>query len=110
MVISARQHWEDVVAFGDEACPTGLLNTNGALCSPSSPGTSGSGSLRLPRNQFGGSDYAPQPTSSPNTISTIFTVDDYSFDSLDNVDLRFNHSPTISGLAVDTPIHDPGSG
>ncbi|XP_048136063.1 calmodulin-binding protein 60 A-like isoform X2 [Rhodamnia argentea] len=110
MVISARQHWEDVVSFGDEACPTGLLNANSALCSPSSPGTSSSGSLRLrTRNQFGGSDYAQRHTSSPNTISSFFSMDDYSFDSFDNVDLRFNQSPTISGLVVDPPIHDPGS-
>ncbi|XP_030458381.2 calmodulin-binding protein 60 A-like isoform X1 [Syzygium oleosum] len=109
MVISARQHWEDVVAFGDESCPTGLLNTNSALCSPSSPGTSSSGSLRLlTRNQIGGSDYAQRHMSSPNTFSSIFTMDDYSFDSLDDVDLRFNQSSTISGLIVDPLIHDPG--
>ncbi|KAF8037145.1 hypothetical protein BT93_B0150 [Corymbia citriodora subsp. variegata] len=111
MVKSARQHWEDVVACGDEACSTGLLNPNSALCSSSSPGTSSSGSLRLlKRNQISGSDYAQRHMSSPNTISSIFTtMDDYSFDSLDDVDLRFNQSSTISGLIVDPLIHDPGS-
>ncbi|KAK3440003.1 hypothetical protein EUGRSUZ_B00342 [Eucalyptus grandis] len=114
MVISAWQHWDDVVAFGDEPCSTGLLNPNSDLRSPSSPGTSGSGSLRhLKRNQIGGSDYAQRHMSSPNTmsssISSIFPMDDYSLDSLDDMDFRINHSPTISGLIVGRSIHDPGS-
>ncbi|KAK4776839.1 hypothetical protein SAY86_005527 [Trapa natans] len=95
LVISAFQHWEEVVCFDEESSLMGgsscVASTN--PCNTSSPKTEGSNYSRLmaASDQVGGFDYLQLSASSPDIISSIYSagdvsgLDDYAFPSIENM-------------------------
>ncbi|KAF4363693.1 hypothetical protein CsatB_017891 [Cannabis sativa] len=101
MLISAFEHWEEVVSFDDEASLTAgsALLTN-VLYTSSSPKIEGSaGSKFLASHKIGAFDYIPPSSaSSPDIMSSIYSVggtsslEDYALHTIDSMDLRFDQA------------------
>ncbi|KAG8496601.1 hypothetical protein CXB51_007744 [Gossypium anomalum] len=78
LVISALQHWEEVVSFDDEASLTSSVK-----------GEISNGTKYLASQKMGGFDYAQPSACSPDIISTIYSVgglsslDDYALHGYD---------------------------
>lgn len=104
LVISAYQHWEEVVGFEEESSLTGASSCAAStLCNASSPKTEGSNSSRfLASDRLNGFDYTQPSTSSPDIISSIYSTGDvvsgleeYSLPSIENMSLRYDHALTL---------------
>lgn len=106
LVISAYQHWEEVVGFDEESSFTGASSCAAStLCNASSPKTEGSNSSRfLASDRLTGFDYTQPSMSSPDIISSIYStgdvvsgLDEYSLPSIENMSLRYDHTLTLPG-------------
>ncbi|KAK8690510.1 hypothetical protein V6N13_074042 [Hibiscus sabdariffa] len=101
LVISAFQHWEEVISFDDEASLTGgFSNLANSPYTSSAKTEISNGTKYLASQKMGGFDYA-QPSSSPDIISTIYSVggmsglDDYALHGIENMGLR-SYDQTLS--------------
>ncbi|PKI78054.1 calmodulin-binding protein 60 A-like isoform X2 [Punica granatum] len=101
LVISAFQHWEDVVCFDEESSLAGSSScvASTTICNTSSPKTENSNSNRvMASDRVGGFDYTQPSASSPDIISSIYStgdvsgLDDYSLPSIENMALRYDQA------------------
>ncbi|KAL5544266.1 hypothetical protein UlMin_008050 [Ulmus minor] len=115
MVISAFEHWQEVECYEDEAYLTGgSTPCTKAFCSASSPGTEGStGSKFLASHKIGGFDYTQSNASSPDIISSIYSIagtsalDDYPLPSIDSIDLsRYDQALSFPSQVTSSLICD----
>nr|XP_023908495.1 calmodulin-binding protein 60 A-like isoform X2 [Quercus suber] len=100
LVISAFEHWGEVVSFDDEASIVGSSShlTN-ILYSSSSPRTESSNGCKfLASHKIAGFDYAQQSASSPDIISSIYSVggssglEDFALHGIDSMGLRYEQA------------------
>ncbi|GMY24590.1 calmodulin-binding protein 60 A isoform X5 [Fagus crenata] len=117
LVISAFKHWEDVVSFDDEASLVGSSShfTN-VLYTASSPRTeSSNGSKFLASHKIGGFDYTQQTASSPDIISSIYSVggssglEDYALHGIDRMGLRYDPALSFPAQVSNSLICDTES-
>ncbi|KAF5459855.1 hypothetical protein F2P56_019768 [Juglans regia] len=112
LVISAFEHCGEVIAFDDEAS---LVDGSSHMNTVSSPRTeSSNGSKLLASHKTSGFDFTQPSASSPDIISSIYSVgvssglDDYVLPSIDSMDLRYDHqtlnfpSQVTNSLICDT--------
>ncbi|KAF7806118.1 calmodulin-binding protein 60 A isoform X1 [Senna tora] len=100
-VISAYKQGENVASFEDEASlMDGSSHLTNALYSPSSPKTEGSSANKvLAPQKTSGFDYTQASASSPDIMSSIYSVggpsglDDYCLSNMDSIGLRYD--PTL---------------
>ena len=99
MLISAFDHWDEVVSFENEASLTGgSVHLTNVLYSSGSPRTEGSTGSKFLTGHKIGFDYAPSTASSPDIISSIYSVggtsglDDYALHTMDSMDFRYNQT------------------
>lgn len=111
--MSAFEHWEEVVSFDDEASLAGGTSQFTNVLYSSSPKTEGStGSKILASQKIGGFDYTPPGASSPDIISSIYSVgatsslEDYALHSIDNIGLRYDQTLSFSGQVTNSLICD----
>nr|XP_011464525.1 PREDICTED: uncharacterized protein LOC101299477 isoform X2 [Fragaria vesca subsp. vesca] len=118
LVLSAFEHWGEVVSFDDEASLLGGGSSNVAnvLQTSSSPrGEDFNGSKFLATQKIGGFDYTQPPASSPDIISSIYSVggtsglDDYALHNIDGMSLRYDQALTFPGQVGNSLICDPDS-
>ena len=102
-MISAFEHWGEVVSFDDEASIVGSSShlTN-ILYTSSSPRTESSNGCKfLASHKIAGFDYAQQSASSPDIISSIYSVggssgfDDYDLPNVDGMGLRYEKASSF---------------
>ncbi|XP_023908494.2 calmodulin-binding protein 60 A isoform X1 [Quercus suber] len=100
LVISAFEHWGEVVSFDDEASIVGSSShlTN-ILYSSGSPRTESSNGCKfLASHKIAGFDYAQQSASSPDIISSIYSVggssglEDFALHGIDSMGLRYEQA------------------
>ncbi|XP_031277348.1 calmodulin-binding protein 60 A isoform X1 [Pistacia vera] len=117
LVITAYKHWDEVISFEDEASLMGSSSqlTN-ALCTSSSPMTDiSSGSKTLASQKMGGYDYTQLNASSPDIISSIYSVgsvtglDDYGLHSIENMGLRYDQTLSYPSQVSNSLICDTES-
>lgn len=114
MIISAYEHWEEVVSFDDEASLIcGSSHFTNVLYSSSSPkAESSTGSKFLASQKIGGFDYTQPSASSPDIISSIYSVgaasglDDFSLHSIDSMGLRYDQTLSFSSEVTNSLICD----
>lgn len=119
MVLSAFEQWGEVVSFDDEASLLGGGSSNVAtvLQTSSSPrGDDFPGSKFMATQKIGGFDYTQPPSSSPDIISSIYSVgatsglDDYSLHNIDGIAHAFcDQTLTFPGQVANSLICDPES-
>ncbi|KAG2679005.1 hypothetical protein I3760_11G030300 [Carya illinoinensis] len=112
LVISALKHRGEVITFDDEASLVGgsseLTNVLYAVSSPRTE--SSNGSKLLASHKIGGFDYTQQSASSPDIISSIYSVggtsglDDYALPSLDGMGLRYDQALCFPGQVTNSLI------
>ena len=97
---SAFEHWGEVVSFDDEASIVGSSShlTN-ILYTSSSPRTESSNGCKfLASHKIAGFDYAQQSASSPDIISSIYSVggssglEDFALHGIDSMGLRYEQA------------------
>lgn len=114
LVIAAFEHPEEVISFEDEAS---LVDGSSQLSNipypSSSPRTENcNGNKPLSSHKMGGFDYAQPNASSPDIISSIYSVggvgglDDYALHSIENMGLRYEHSLSFPGQVSNPLICD----
>ncbi|MBA0744639.1 hypothetical protein Gogos_007254 [Gossypium gossypioides] len=116
LVISAFEHWAEVISFDDEAS---LISSCSKLakipCTNSAKTENSNGSKVLASQKMDGYDYAQTSASSPDIISTIYSVwgmcglEDYALHGIENPDLRYDQTLSYPGqvnnsLACDADI------
>lgn len=114
MLISAFEHWGEVVIFDDEFSLAGSSpNFTNVIYSSSSPKMEGStGSKFLASQRLGGFEYAQSTASSPDIISSIYSIggtsglDDYTLHAIDTMDLRYDHTLNFPGQVTNSLICD----
>ncbi|KAF5476861.1 hypothetical protein F2P56_003553 [Juglans regia] len=114
LVISAFEHRGEVITFDDEASLVGgssqLTNVLYAVNSPRTE--SSNGSKFLASHKIGGFDYTQQSASSPDIISSIYSVgstsglDDYALPSIDGMGLRYDQALSFPGQVTNSLICD----
>ncbi|XP_048330907.1 calmodulin-binding protein 60 A isoform X3 [Ziziphus jujuba] len=111
LLISALEHREDVVPFDDEGSLAGGSSQFANTLYSSSPKTeSSTGSKFLASQKIGGFDYTPPAASSPDIISSMYSVgatsslDDYALHSIDNMGLRYDQTLSFSGQVTNSLI------
>ncbi|KAJ4712268.1 Calmodulin binding protein-like [Melia azedarach] len=117
LVICAFKHWEEVVSFEDETSLTGgSSHLPNVLCTSNSPMTDVSnGSKILASHKMGGSDFTQRNASSPDIISSIYSVggisglDDYNLHSIENMGLRYEQCLSYPGQISNSLICDAES-
>lgn len=118
LVLSAFEHWGEVVSFDDEASlfGGGSSNVDNVLQTSSSPrGEDFNGSKFLATQKIGGFDYTQPPASSPDIISSIYSVggtsglDDYALHNIGGMSLRYDQALTFPGQVGNSLICDPDS-
>ncbi|TQD72546.1 hypothetical protein C1H46_041919 [Malus baccata] len=114
LVISAFQHWEEVVPFEDEASLIAAAsNFTNVLHTSSSPRSEDlEGSKFLASQKIDGFDYAQPSASSPDIISSMYSVgsssglDDYSLHNIDGLGLRYDQTLSFPGQVANSLICD----
>lgn len=114
MLISAFEHWGEVIIFDDDASLTGgSPHLTNVLYSSGSPMTeSSTGSKFLASHKIGAFEYAQSTASSPDIISSIFSVggtsglDDYALHTIDTMDLRYDQTLNFPGQVTSSLICD----
>ncbi|PON93334.1 Calmodulin-binding protein [Trema orientale] len=114
MLRTAFDHPEEVISFDDEASLTGgSAHVTNVLYSSSSPRTEGStGNKFLALHKIGGFEYAPSAASSPDIMSSIYSVgatsglDDYALHTMDSMDLRYDQTLNFPGQVTNSLICD----
>lgn len=114
LIIYAFEHWGEVVSFEDEASLTGgSSHFTNVLYSPSSPkAESSTGSKFLASQKIGGFDYTQPSASSPDIISSIYSVgatsglDDFSLHSIDSMGLRYDQTLSFASQVTNSLICD----
>lgn len=118
LVLSAFEQWGEVVSFDDEASLLGGGSSNVAtvLQTSSSPrGDDFPGSKFMATQKIGGFDYTQPPASSPDIISSIYSVgatsglDDYALHNIDGMGLRYDQTLTFPCQVTNSLICDPDS-
>lgn len=114
MVISAFEHWEDVIPYDEEASHVGgsshLTDVHYPASSPQTE--SSNGSKFLASHKIGGFDYTQQCASSPDIISTIYSVgdtsglDEYALHNIDSMGLRYDQALSFPGQVTSSLICD----
>lgn len=112
MLISAFEHWGEVIIFDDDASLTGgSPHLTNVLYSSGSPMTeSSTGSKFLASHKIGAFEYAQSTASSPDIISSIFSVggtsglDDYALHTIDTMDLRYDQTLNFPGQVTSSLI------
>lgn len=100
MVSAAFEHQDAVTEIDDEtSLHGGLLHLSNIAYTSSSPRTENSnGSKLLPLQKIGCFDYAQPSISSPDIVSSMYSVngvnglDDYSLHNIENVGLRYDQA------------------
>ncbi|XP_050221528.1 calmodulin-binding protein 60 A isoform X2 [Mercurialis annua] len=113
LVIAAFEHPDEVITFEDEAC---LVDGSSRLSNipypPNSPRTDSNGDKLLASHKIGEFDYAPPNASSPDIISSMYSVggvsglDDYALHNIENMGLRYDQSLSFPGHVPNTLICD----
>ncbi|XP_062168781.1 calmodulin-binding protein 60 A isoform X2 [Alnus glutinosa] len=114
LVISAFEHWEEVIPYDEEASLVGGSSHLTDVHYPaSSPRTeSSNGSKFLASHKIGGFDYTQQCASSPDIISTIYSVggtsglDEYALHNIDSMGLRYDQALSFPGQVTSSLICD----
>ncbi|KAM1737216.1 hypothetical protein ACFX12_015474 [Malus domestica] len=114
LVISAFEHWEEVVPFEDEASLIAASsNFTNVLHTSSSPRAEDlGGSKFLASQKIGGFDYAQPSASSPDIIPSIYSVgstsglDDYALHNIDSFGLRYDQTLSFPGQVTNSMIFD----
>ncbi|KAJ7945914.1 Calmodulin binding protein-like [Quillaja saponaria] len=114
LVCSAFERWDDVFSFDDEASLMGgSSHLTDVLYTSSSPrAESSSLSKFLPPHEVGGFDYTQPSASSPDIISSIYSVgsssglDDYALHGVETTGLRYDHTLSFPGQATNSLICD----
>ncbi|XP_021891891.1 calmodulin-binding protein 60 A isoform X2 [Carica papaya] len=109
MVLSAFKHWEEVVSYEDETSLIGSFShlTNNAEIS--------NGSKVLASHKICGFDYAQPAASSPDIISSIYSVggisglDDYPLHGIENMGIRYDQTLSYPGQVASSLICDTES-
>ncbi|KAG5230109.1 calmodulin-binding protein [Salix suchowensis] len=117
LVITAFEHWEQVISFDDEVSLVGgSSQLSDVAYTSSSPQTeNSSGSKFLTSQKIVGFDYAQPSASSPDIMSSIYTVggvgglDDYALQSIENLGLRYDQTLNFTGQVSNSLICDTGS-
>lgn len=114
LVISAFEHWEEVVPFEDEAsliaASSNFTNVLHTLSSPRAEDLGGS--KFLASQKIGGFDYAQPSASSPDIIPSIYSVgstsglDDYALHNIDGFGLRYDQTLSFPGQVTNSMIFD----
>ncbi|PPD71407.1 hypothetical protein GOBAR_DD31698 [Gossypium barbadense] len=104
LAISAFEHWAEVISFDDEAS---LISSCSKLakipCTNSAKTENSNGSKVLASQKMDGYDYAQTSASSPDIISTIYSVwgmgglEDYALHGIENPDLRYDQTLSYPG-------------
>lgn len=113
-MISAFEDWGQVIPFDDEASLVGgSSHLTSVLCTVNSPRTdSSNGSKYLASHKIGGFEYTPPSVSSPDNISSIYSVggssglDDYTLPSIDGMGLRYDQALSFPGQVTNSLICD----
>ncbi|GKU88797.1 hypothetical protein SLEP1_g3018 [Rubroshorea leprosula] len=99
LIISAFEHWEEVVSFEDEnSLPGDSLDLASADIS--------NGNKLLASQKMAGIDYAHPGASSPDIISSIYNVggvsglDDFALHGIEDIGLRYDQSLTYPGQVI----------
>ncbi|XP_008239717.1 PREDICTED: calmodulin-binding protein 60 A [Prunus mume] len=114
LVISAFEHWEEVIPFDDEASLRGASsNFTSALHTSTSPTADDpDGSKFLASQKVGGFDYPHPSVSSPDIISSIYSVgstsglDDYALHNIDGLGLRYDQTLSFPAQVTNSLICD----
>ncbi|XP_017973099.1 PREDICTED: calmodulin-binding protein 60 A isoform X1 [Theobroma cacao] len=113
LVISAFERWEEVFSFDDEASLIGESSNLANIPYTSSAKTEiPNGSKLLASQKMGGFDYAQPSASSPDIISTIYSVggmsglDDYALHGIENMGLRYDQTLSYPGQVTNSLICD----
>ncbi|GMN45819.1 hypothetical protein TIFTF001_015008 [Ficus carica] len=114
MLISAFEHWGEVVIFDDEFSLAGSSPhfTNVIYSSSSPKMESSTGSKFLASQRLSGFEYAQSTASSPDIISSIYSIggtsglDDYTLHAIDTMDLRYDHTLNFPGQVTNSLICD----
>ncbi|XVF09227.1 hypothetical protein REPUB_Repub07fG0074100 [Reevesia pubescens] len=115
LVISAFEHWEEVISFDDEASLIGGASNLANVPYTSSTKTElSNGSKFLASQKMGGFNYAQPSASSPDIISSIYSVggmsglDEYALHGIENMGLRYDQTcypgQVTNSLICDTDI------
>ncbi|XP_022736581.1 calmodulin-binding protein 60 A-like isoform X2 [Durio zibethinus] len=109
LVISAFQHWEEVTSFDDEASLIGASSANYS-CTSSAKTQISNGSKFSASQKTSGFDFAQPCASSPDIISTIYSVgdmsglDDYALPGIESMGLRYDQTLSYPGQLTDSLI------
>ncbi|XP_020537431.1 calmodulin-binding protein 60 A isoform X2 [Jatropha curcas] len=114
LVIAAFEHPGEVISFEDEASLVDGSSHLSNIPYPSSSPRSEScnGNKPLDSHKMGGFDYAQPNASSPDIISSMYSVggvsglDDYALPSIENMGLRYDHPLSFSGQVSNHLICD----
>ncbi|XP_062025535.1 calmodulin-binding protein 60 A isoform X1 [Rosa rugosa] len=115
LVLSAFEHWGEVVSFDDEASLLGGGSSNVHQTSSSPRGEEFTGSKFMTTQKIGGFDYTQASASSPDIISSMYSVggtsglDDYALHNIDGMGLRYDQSLSFPGQVGNSLICDPDS-
>lgn len=117
MVITAFEHWEQVISFDDEASLVGgSSQLSDVPYTSSSPRTENScGSKFLASQKIEGFDYAQPSASSPDIMSSIYTVgggsglDDYALQGIESLGLRYDQTLNFPSQVSNSLICDTDS-
>lgn len=115
LVLSAFEQWGEVVSFDDEASLLGGGSSNVLQTSSSPRGEDFAGNKFMATQKIGGFDYTQPPASSPDIISSIYSVggtsalDDYALHNIDGMGLRYDQTLTFPGQVANSLICDPDS-
>ncbi|KAG6754040.1 hypothetical protein POTOM_042048 [Populus tomentosa] len=117
LVITAFEHWEQVISFDDETSLVGgSSQVSDVPYTSSSPRTENScGSKILASQKIEGFDYAQPSASSPDIMSSIYTVgggsglDDYALQGIESMSLRYDQTLNFPSQVSNSLICDTDS-
>ncbi|KAF9671538.1 hypothetical protein SADUNF_Sadunf12G0057900 [Salix dunnii] len=117
LVITAFEHWEQVISFEDEASLVGgSSQLSDVPYTSSSPRTENSCGSKFSESQkIGGFDYAQTSASSPDIMSSIYTfgggsgLDDYALQGIESLGLRYDQTLNFPTQVSNSLICDTDS-
>ncbi|KAJ6387065.1 hypothetical protein OIU78_016899 [Salix suchowensis] len=117
LVITAFEHWEQVISFDDEASLVGgSSQLSDVPYTSSSPRTENScGNKFLESQKLGGFDYAQTSASSPDIMSSIYTLgggsglEDYALQGIESMGLRYDQPMNFPSQASNSLICETDS-
>ncbi|KAJ6888628.1 calmodulin-binding protein 60 A-like [Populus alba x Populus x berolinensis] len=117
LVITAFEHWEQVISFDDETSLVGgSSQVSDVPYTSSSPRTENScGSKILASQKIEGFDYAQPSASSPDIMSSIYNVgcgsglDDYALQGIESMSLRYDQTLNFPSQVSNSLICDTDS-